>query len=361
VSHQRDAEQAADERRALVGRLAFATVWLLGVVFVGAAGFHAIGHGDWTFADCIYFTIITLSTVGYGHTLRDFDAHPWSHAWTIGLIVLGSGTLVYFVSTITAFIVEGDLGGALRRNRMKQVLSGLSNHIIVCGAGTTGIHVIEELVHSHIPFCVIDRDEARLTELAERFGRQKFAFVVGDAADDESLQAAGVERAQGVVSALSEDKDNLFVTITVSAMNPKARIVAKAIEVSSRGKMMRAGARAVVSPTQIGGLRLASEAIRPTVVEFIDTMLRDPKKNLRIEEVTIPSTSSLVGAALKDTNIRRASKVLVIAVRQPDGRYEYNPEPEFVLTEGATLIVLAETAEMARLREGVETGRISRV
>ena len=337
-----------------------ATIWLLAVVFVGAGGFDVIGGGAWTFGDCIYFTIITLSTVGYSHTLHDFDSHPYARVWTVGLIVLGSGTLVYFVSTITAFIVEGDLGGALRRNRMRQALAQLGNHIIICGAGTTGIHVIEELIHSHIPFCAIDNNEERLLELAERFGQDKFLYVVGDAADDDALKDAGIDRAQGVVAALSEDKDNLFITITASALNPKARIVAKAIEVSSRAKLMRAGAKAVVSPTQIGGLRLASEAIRPTVVEFIDLMLRDPKKNLRIEEVAIPESSSLANCALKDTNIRKETKVLVIAVRMPDGRYEYNPEPEFKLVAGCTLIVLAETLEMKRLREGLASGRISR-
>lgn len=353
-------ERTQEQRSLLRNRLVFATIWLLAVVFVGAGGFDVIGHGDWSFADCIYFTIITLSTVGYSHTLQHFDDHPYARLWTVGLIVLGSGTLVYFVSTITAFIVEGDLGGALRRNRMKQVLSHLTNHMIVCGAGKTGIHVVEELLHSHVAFCIVDHDEQRLLELAERFGPEKVPYVVGDAADDEALKDAGIERAQGVVAALAEDKDNLFVTITASALNPQARIVAKATEVSSRAKMIRAGAKAVVSPTQIGGLRLASEAIRPTVVEFIDLMLRDPKKNLRIEEVAIPASSSLVGAALKDTNIRRESKVLVIAVRLPDGRYEYNPAPEFELTAEATLIVLAETAEMARLREGVASGRIRR-
>jgi voltage-gated potassium channel len=353
-------ERTREQRSLLQRRLVLATIWLLAVVFVGAGGFDVIGGGDWTFGDCIYFTIITLSTVGYSHTLHDFDSHPYARVWTVGLIVLGSGTLVYFVSTITAFIVEGDLGGALRRNRMRQALTQLTNHIIICGAGTTGIHVIEELIHSHIPFCAIDNNEARLQELSERFGQDKFLYVVGDAADDEALKDAGIDRAQGVVAALSEDKDNLFITITASALNPKARIVAKAIEVSSRAKMMRAGAKAVVSPTQIGGMRLASEAIRPTVVEFLDLMLRDPKKNLRIEEVSIPEESSLANCALKNTNIRKESKVLVIAVRTSDGRYEYNPQPDFVLTSGCTLIVLAETLEMKRLRDGLASGRISR-
>ncbi len=349
-----------DQTAILRNRLLGASLWLLGVIFLGAGGFRVIGDGAWNLGDCVYFTIITLSTVGFGHTLPGFDERPYSHAWTVGLIVLGSGTLVYFVSTITAFIVEGDLGGALRRNRMNKILSGLADHIIVCGAGKTGVHVLEELVKSHVPFCAIDQSEERLLELAEHFGADRFAYVVGDAADDDVLKAAGIEVCSGVVTALSEDKDNLFVTITASALNPKVRIVAKANEPNSRAKMLRAGAKAVVSQKQIGGLRLASEAIRPKVVEFLDLMLRDPKKNLRIEEVTIPDESSLVGAVLAETNIRKDSRVLVIAARLPDGRYEHNPEPDFVISRGVTLIVLAEAAQMQGLREGIKNGRVGR-
>jgi len=344
----------------LRSRLVYAAMWLVIVVVVGAGGYHTIGDAHWTWGECIYFTIITLSTVGYGETLDGFENIELARGWTVGLIVLGSGTLLYFISTLTAFIVEGDLGGALRRNRMKAKMDKLSDHYIVCGAGSTGTHVVEEFLASHMPFCVVDTSEERLAALAERIGTDKFLYIVGDASDDEVLREAGIERAIGVVAALHEDKDNLFVTITASALNPKLRIVAKAVEVSARPKLMRAGAKAVVSPTQIGGLRMASEAIRPRVVEFLDLMLRDPKKNLRIEEVTIPDGSSLVGSALKDTEIRKKTRVLVIAVRSPEGRYEYNPSPEEVLEKGSTLIVLAETAEMKRLRDGVQSGEIGR-
>lgn len=345
----------------LRNRLVYAALWLAAVVVVGALGFHGIGDGRWSWGDCVYFTIITLSTVGFGETLPGLDDSDLGRPWTVGLIVLGSGTLLYFISTLTAFIVEGDLQGALRRNRMQSKLNQLSGHYIVCGAGTTGIHVIEEFLSSHMAFCVVDNSEARLAELAERFGPEKLLYIVGDATDDATLEDAGIGRAAGVIAALHEDKDNLFVTVTAAALNPKLRIVAKAVEVSARAKLLRAGAKAVVSPTQIGGMRLASEAIRPKVVEFLDLMLRDPRKNLRIEEVTIPETSPMVGCALKETEIRKKTKVLVIAVRYADGRYEYNPPPEQRLEHGSTLIVLAETAEMQRLRDGIASGAIGRV
>lgn len=350
----------SEQSSILRNRLVYAALWLAAVIAVGASGFRIIGQGRWSWGDCAYFTVITLSTVGYNETLAGMDATELGRIWTVGLIVLGSGTLLYFISTLTAFIVEGDLQGALRRNRMKAKLDRLSGHYIVCGGGTTGVHVIEEFLSTHTPFCVIDSNSQRLAELAERFGADNVLYIVGDASDDETLREAGIDRAAGVIASLHEDKDNLFVVVTAAAMNPGARIVAKAVEVSSRAKLLRAGAKAVVAPTQIGGLRLAAEAIRPKVVEFLDLMLRDPKKNLRIEEVTIPDDNPMVGGQLKDTDIPKKTKVLVIAVRYADGRYEHNPPPEQPIDRGATLIVLAETAEMKRLRDGIATGEIGR-
>lgn len=368
LGDNRPLDRGFRQEAALRNRLIVAALWLVAVVFVGASGFHTIGDGQWAFHDCLYFTVITLSTVGFGETLSGMSEHHYARLWTACLIVLGSGTLVYFVSTFTAFIVEGDLGGTLRRNRMKQRIAKLRGHYVVCGAGTTGIHVIEEFLQCKVPFVVVDRSRERLVELEERFNEaglretdNRLHYVVGDATEDHVLDEAGITYALGVVAALSEDKDNLFVTVTASSLNPKARIIAKCIEVSSRPKLLRAGARAVVSPTQIGGLRLASEAIRPTVVEFLDLMLRDPKQNLRIEEVTIPDSSPLIGVALKDTNIRQKTRGLVIAVRFDDGRYAYNPEPALVLSMGATLVVLAETEEMQKLRDGLKSGAIGRL
>ena len=142
-------------------------------------------------------------------------------------------------------------------------------------------------------------------------------WVLGDATDDEVLRAAGIERCRGVVAALHDDKDNLFVTVTVRALNPKTRIVAKAIEPSAVDKMRRAGADSVVSTNYIGGMRLVSEMIRPQVTQFLDQMLRDRTKNLRIEEVEIPAGSPLVGLALRDTALRKATDRFLASGRVP--------------------------------------------
>lgn len=345
---------------AFYSRLIYATYALLGVVAISTIGYHVLGQGRWSWLDCLYMTLITIGTIGYGETLDGMAQMPEVRLWTMGLIVFGSGALVYFVSNFTALIIEGDLRGVLRRNRMRRHISHLENHIIVCGVGTTGIHVVEEMLATQTPFVVVEMNTERLGRLIEEHGEERIPSIEGDATEDEVLEQAGVKRARGVVAALHEDKDNLFVTITARSLNPTARIVAKAVELSASTKLRKAGADAVVSPNYIGGMRMASEMIRPSVTQFLDLMLRDKDRNLRIEEVTIPARSELIGARLVETDIMTASDCLVIAIRRADGTHLYNPKPDTVLEREMCLIILAESAHVNRLRKGIQDGSIAR-
>lgn len=360
---------ATPDPRSLFRRRLIAAATLLALVVIGgSSGYYALGGGRWSVEEVVYFTIITLSTVGFGETLPGMAEVPYARLLTLGLIIFGSGTLLYFISTLTAFIVEGDLRGALRRNRMQKRIDGLRGHLILCGIGSTGVHVVDELVKTGHPFVAVDRDLAHLEALFEKHGA-RFLYVHGDATHDETLMQAGIDRADGVIAALSDDKENLFMTLTAfqlqreRALRGEFRIVAKAIEPSARAKLLAAGAHRVVSPSEIGGMRMVSEMVRPAVVEFLDLMLRDPKKNLRIEDVEIPARSPLERLKLRDTAIRSAARVLVIAVRYPGDppRYEYNPGPDLVIEAGMTLIVLAETTEMARLRAAVASHSVGRI
>lgn len=328
-------------------RLALPACFVVVLVIAGASGYHVLGAGRWTWGECFYMTVITLSTVGYSEVLDGLREVDGGRAWTVGLILAGSGTLLYFLSTVTAAFVEGDLGGALRRRRMQREIDALENHVIVCGAGTTGIHVIEELAQSRAPFVVIDIDGERLRRLSnESF--PGLHYLVGDAAEDAVLERAGIARARGVVSALSDDRSNLFVTVTSRALNPKLRIVAKAVEHSTVPKLRRAGADAVVSPNQIGALRLVGEMLRPRVVGFLDSTLREKDESLRIEELVVDERSPLLGRALGDTPLARATDISVIALQDPSGRFRLAPPPETRLEAGSALIVLGRATELAR-------------
>jgi voltage-gated potassium channel len=152
------------------------------------------------------------------------------------------------------------------------------------------------------------------------------------------------------VAALTHDKDNLYVTLSARSLNARARIVSKVVEDEAGAKILKAGASATVNPALIGARRLAGELIRPEVHEFIDQMVRDKDKNLRLEEVVIARGSAFVGMPLKDTPIRRETRALVVAVRGNDREFTYNPEPDYVIGEGTTLIVLGETDSIVKLR-----------
>jgi voltage-gated potassium channel len=254
-------------------------------------------------------------------------------------------------SNLTALLVEGSIGLALRRRRMQREIAKLSDHVVVAGAGGTGKHVIEELVATQTVFVAIDRSEHALQQVATEVCGGRMLYIHGDATVDHVLLAAGVERARGVVAALTHDKDNLYVTLSARSLNAQARIVSKVVEDEAAPKILKAGASSIVNPTMIGARRLASELIRPEVNEFLDQMLRDKDRNLRLEELVVPRGSAFVGRALKDTPIRRQTRALVVAVREGDRSFTYNPDPEHVIAEGTTLIVLGETDSIVKLRQ----------
>ncbi len=331
-------------------RLGAALAGFAVLVAIGTLGYWSLGHGRWRAADCAYMTIITISTVGF-YELREMGQVPGARPLTVGLIISGVGVLAYMQSNLTALLVEGSIGLALRRRRMQGDIAKLREHIVVAGAGGTGKHVIEELMVTQTPFVAIDVSEDTLQQVSGEICGGKMLYVRGDATMDHVLLAAGVERARGVVAALTHDKDNLYVTLSARSLNAQARIVSKVVEDEAAPKILKAGATAIVNPTMIGARRLASELIRPEVNEFLDQMLRDKDRNLRLEEVVVPTGSPFLGRALKDTPIRKATRALVVAVRESDRTFTYNPDPEHLIAEGTTLIVLGETESIVKLRQ----------
>jgi len=324
-------------------------VLLLTVTLVGALVYYRLGHGQWSFREALYMTVNAVSTSGF-REIDGMEGVPYSRFVTMALILAGLGTVSFFQSSLTTLLVQGVIGERFRTKRMQKRIESLKNHVIVAGAGSTGMHVIEELCATRTPFVAIDKSRHALDRVSRDYAGGEMLFVVGDATDDMCLMEAGITRAMGVVAALTEDKDNLYVTLSARSLNATARIVAKVIASDAAPKMMRAGANATVSPNMMGGRRLASELVRPTVTEFLDQMLRDKEEVLRLEEVTIPEGSWFVGKSLREVPIRAETKLLVVALRV-DKKFIYNPEPSAELEVGSVLVVLGATANVARLRE----------
>lgn len=315
-------------------------------ILTGTLGFKFMGGEKWTFVDALYMTVISLTTVGYEETHK--LTNDSLRIFTLFLILAGLGTVTYTVSTITAYLVEGDLKDTLRRKRMMKEIKALKDHIIVCGGGMTGIHIIEELIETRSKFVLIEMDEERIKKIIHSV--KEFPYVVGDATEDEMLINAGIKSAKGIIPALTDDKDNLFITITARALNPDMRIIAKTVDEKSRPKLIQAGADVVISPQLIGGLRLTSEMIRPSVTVFLDYMMRAKDRVVRIEEVSPTKKSELCGKTVLDAAIRRKTGVTLLAIRRND-KFRYNPKPDETVNAGDTLIIYGDSDEIQKLRE----------
>ncbi|MBI3547635.1 MAG: NAD-binding protein [Elusimicrobia bacterium] len=327
-------------------RLMAIAIGLVTVMAIGICGYHFLE--GWSWFDSLYMTTISILTVGYGET------HPLTaqgKAFTIFFLFIGIGMLTYALSTLTAFIVEGDLRDVLRRRRMEAKIAKLTGHYILCGAGRTGRTIIEELQKTKRHFVVIDRDAAAVAALVE----QGVLALQGDATtDDAVLVQAGIDKAKGLFGALPDDPDNAFVALSAKGLNPKIRIIAKAQHGASAEKLRRSGADAVVSPEFIGGLRMASEMVRPAVVGFLDSMIRAGGQSFRIEEVAVPEDSPVKGIALGEIKGGQGECALILAVKHPQEKtYELNPPPTRTLSSGEILVAMGSVEHLQALEKRV--------
>jgi voltage-gated potassium channel len=319
---------------------------MLVVCVVGVVGYALIDRGEHRILDALYMTVITLTTVGYSEIIP-LDAHPGGRIFTMILLLFGAGILVYFASSITAFFVEGQLRDVFWRRRMRKAIGELREHYIVAGAGTVAGYVLGELRRVGRPALAIVPPGADVSHLGDP---DQVLLIEGDPSEEEVLRSAGVQHAAGIVPALESDRDNVLVTLTARQLNPMIRIVAMVSDTRNVSKLERAGADAVANPPLIGGMRLASLLIRPGVVTFLDRMLRDQDKNLRVEEVVIGPGSSAIGQRLGALAVNETVGALLVALVEPDGSYQFKPDEGRTLREGETLIVMGGPAAVAELR-----------
>lgn len=329
--------------------LMIATLLTLAVFTIGITGYVIIGFPEHDLLDAVYMTVITLTTVGYGEVI-DLSQNPGGRIFTMILLLLGVGTFLYFFSTLTSFIVEGHLEHIFWRRKMEKSIRDLRAHYIVCGGGHTGEHIVRELLATSRPFVLIEAREDRIRELHEHF-ESRFPALAGDATSDDTLEAAGIEHAAGLFAAISNDKDNLIITISARLLQPGIRIVSRSTDGSVERKIRKAGADVVVSPSMIGGMRMTSEMVRPHVVTFLDVMLRDREKGLRVEESSIGSTSSLAGITTGEFRKRAPEEMLLVAIRSSAGEWTYNPRESVILHPNSTLIYLGSPEVRQKVNE----------
>ncbi len=309
------------------------------VIFGGTFGYYVIVP-DADLMDCLYMTVISLTTVGYGEVVQ-VSGNTAAELFTICLIISGMGVLLYAISMVTAAIIEGELTGAIREKRMLKKIKGLTDHFIVCGGGKTGRPVLVELAKNQKKIVLIEKDPEPI-ELC-RSVVDEFLFLEADATDDDVLISAGLERAAGIIITLPSDKDNLYITMTARMMNESIRIISRMTNRKLEAKLMKAGCDGVVSPNMIGALRLASEMIRPTAVDFLDSMLRSNQGNLRINQLSITEQSQFLGKTIADLELRKRFSLLLLGMKQKNGEIEFDPSHDMTITVPTDFIVMGRT------------------
>ena len=312
------------------------------LILIGILGFYIIE--GWPFLDCLYMTIITIFTVGFKE-VRNLS--PAGRIFTIFIILGGVGTAFYLFTRFAEIVFQGGITNFLRRRKMEKTIKDLKDHYIICGHGRMGRIVRERLEEENLPYVVIENNEEKIQELKEA----NKCCIYGDASQEELLIKAGIKQAKALAALLRSDADNLYLVLTVKLINPSLFVLSKALEEEAERKILQIGANKVVSPYKLSGLKIAQGLIRPTVVDFMDLIIRREGLSLFIEEMVVKKESLLANRTLTEADIRKKSNVIVVAIKKPGEDINFNPSPEVTIDTGDTLLVLGDKEDISQFQQ----------
>jgi voltage-gated potassium channel len=320
-----------------------ALLMLLAILSFGTFGYMFLEGSS--FMDSLYMTMITISTIGYGEI---FPLSTKGRIFTMVLILVGVGFVMFMFSKITEAVVEGELRAIYGRLSMKKKVTELTEHYIICGFGRIGRVICNLLKEAGKSFVVIENDPEVVQELADL----NYLFLEGEASSDEMLLKAGVKRAKGLISVVSSDADNVYITLSARGLNNELYIMARSSGAEGgETKLLRAGANRVTSPYHIGACRMAQHILRPTVTDFIDLTVHGSELGLRMEELAVSDHGKIVNKTLMDSNIRRDFNLIVVAIKRDRGEMLFNPNPSSMILKNDTLIVLGDYAKIKELEK----------
>lgn len=319
-------------RRSLLARAALALALVAAVTMVFLLhrdGLRDNLDGVVSISDTIYFSLITLTTVGYGDIVPVSDAARLTDAFLVTPVRLLLWAI--FVGTAYQFVVQRIIEDV--RMRMRQ--AELSGHTVVCGFGLSGRSAAAELVRrgtEPAQIVVIDIAEEAVIEAAQR----GHVGLRGDATREAVLDSARVRDAATAIVAMGRDDTTALVLLTLRALAPALRIVALAREAENEPLLHHAGASATICPSTLSGVLMANSIETSRVAEYIHDLL------------TVDGRVLLVPRSATDADLGRRPTELAdgIALRvQRDGRVIGFWEPDARIERGDQLLVLTPRAE----------------
>lgn len=268
--------------------------------------------GQVSFTDVVYFTMITVTTVGYG------DIVPVSTRARLidALVVTPIRFSIWFLFLGTAYqlIIRHYMEGY----RMATLQANLDRHIIVCGFGHSGLATARELLARNVDpsrIVAIDSREDRV-RLAGNLG---IAAFQGDAAQEHVLREAVIERAKAVIIAAGRDDTSALILLTARNLNPKARIIVSAKNEENVKLFRQGSADAIVSPATFGGYIMAAAVDHGHMVQYLDDLLTAEGSVRLIERPVRPDEIGKAPADLKpDIVLRLYRKDLMLSFLELD-------------------------------------------
>jgi voltage-gated potassium channel len=314
-------------------------VVLLGVIIVyGIAGYTVID--GWNLLDSFYMVIITISTVGYQ------EIHPQGVAgriFTSTLIVVGVATMLYGFGVFAETLAENAFGNYRRERQLERSLNQLRDHFIICGYGRIGTQIVAEFEDHKVPYAVIDQTD----EAVGRLRAEGRLHIDGDASSEELLRQAGIERARGLICAVDSDERAVYIVLSARALNPGLYILARAGRPESIRRLELAGATRTISPYRMAGHLMAELAVRPALVDVLDT-LHHGESEIAVEEMLVSAGMAAVGKTIEESGLLDASAAKLLALRRRDGTLYVNPSPELRLQVGDLLIALGSEDQLLK-------------
>jgi voltage-gated potassium channel Kch len=320
--------------------------YMLMVVMLATASYVAVG---WSVGDALYWVIMTIYTVGYGE-VHPIDT-PLLRTITIATMILGCTGMIFLTGALVQFITVSQLQQFGPR-RMQATIDKLTGHVIVCGFGRIGQMLAQSLTEGNARFVILERSENRVA-LAKSLG---YLFIQDDATDEQVLRRAGIERARALATVLPDDSANVFITLSARSLNPKVDIIARGEAPTTEKKLRHAGANRVVLPAHIGAERIAEMILYPdsgapgksaASAQDFDGALRS--LGLGMEMIVASAEGPLAGLTVADIERRFAGAVMVVQLKQSDGRTILGPEREIRVEAGDGVFVLGRTADLGAL------------
>ena len=296
--------------------------------FLGAIGYRFTEGWDW--GDCLWMVLITVSTIGFGEVQ---PLSPEGRIVTLLIIVAG---LIFVQFTFQKAVRLFELGYFQRVNelRFKRILRKMKDHVILCGYGRVGQEISKQIKTQNIPIVVVENDTDR-KKIAEENGLE---VLFADATLDETLNLAGLNTCKSLVVTLPNDAANLYVVLSAKSIRNSVKVIARAGTEESASKLRLAGANIVVSPYIAAGRAMASMALRPIAIDFLDLLAGS---ECEIEEFELSNDISLFENSGKRTllelGIGKKSGAKILAIKE-DQKLITNPGGEFLLQPGQILI-----------------------